>query len=144
MTFWLIGDEEPEDSRFIAAGPGACGLYFMAGAHCMRQTRYRPEDEIPTEWFVSDQWVRGWPNGARLAQRLVENGLWARTPGGYLFDWIQERNTAEAVRVKREKERAKKRSRCADSPGDIYGGIGGRSRPVTKRPRSFGESRDAS
>jgi hypothetical protein len=144
MSFWLIGDEEPEDPRFIAAGPGACGLYFLAGAHCMRQTRYRPEDEIPEEWFVSDRWVRGWPNGARLATRLVENRLWSRTTGGYEFDWIQQRNKAEAVRAQRKKERDKKEKRRADSPGDIYGGISARSRPLANRPRPFSESRDAS
>ena len=119
MTFWFSGDEEPEDPRFIAAGPGACGLYFMAGAHCMRQTRYRPEDEIPAEWFVSDHWVRGWPNGLRLAARLVDNGLWVRIPGGYAFDWIQKRNTADAVRAKRKKEREKKARGRVDSPGEL-------------------------
>ncbi len=118
MTFWNIGDEEPEDPRFIEAGPGACGLYFMAGASCMRRVRYRPESEIPPEWFVPDTWVKGWPDGARLASRLVDVGLWHRVAGGYLYAWIQPRNTAEAVRGKRKRERAKKAPRAGDSPGE--------------------------
>jgi hypothetical protein len=152
MTFWEIGDEEPEDPRFIAAGPGACGLYHMAGAYCMRQARYRPEHEVPPEWFVSDQWARGWQNGSRLAARLVENGLWFRVPGGYKFDWIRPRNTADAVRAKRKKERDKKACKHVDSPGESapipQGTYTGESdappRPTRKRSRSAGESRDAS
>ena len=107
MTFWQIGDEEPEDPRFVAAGPGACGLYHMAGAWCMRQVRYRPEIEVPPEWFVPDRWVRGWPNGARLANRLVDVGLWARVRGGYHYAWIRPGNTADYVRDKRAGERRK-------------------------------------
>jgi hypothetical protein len=107
MTYWLIGDEEPEDHRFIQAGPGACGLYFMAGAWCMRQIRYRPESEIPPEWFIPDHYVRSWPNGARLAARLVHTGLWVSVEGGYYFTWIQPDNTADHVRGERKRERDK-------------------------------------
>jgi len=152
MTFWEIGDEEPEDPRFIAAGPGACGLYFMAGAYCFRQVRYRPEHEIPQEWFISETWVRGWPNGLRLASRLVENGLWVRIPGGYAFDWIRTRNTADAERTRRKKERdkaaakaAKKRSIPQGNPQGSYTGESTAGpEPAGERSRSPRESRDAS
>ena len=113
MTFWEIGDEESEDPRFIEAGPAACGLYFMAGSSCMRRIRYRPEIEIPDEWFISDRWVRGWPNGARLAGRLVDAKLWLRVPGGYQYAWIQPRNTPNAIRTKRKKDRSKWEAKAA-------------------------------
>lgn len=148
MTFWLIGDEEPADPRFIAAGPGACGLYFMAGAHSMRQTRYRPEGEIPEEWFISDHWVRGWPNGPRLAARLVDNGLWRRATGGYEFAWIQRRNEADTVRAKRAAERRKWEAKQARKRATPHGRYRGEleSLPAQPRswPRSVGESRDVS
>lgn len=113
MTFWQIGDEEPEDPRFTDAGPGACGLYHMAGAWCMRQVRYRPEHEVPTEWLVPERYVKGWPNGARLANRLIDVGLWYRVRGGYHYAWIRPGNTAEYVRAKREAERRKWESKQA-------------------------------
>jgi hypothetical protein len=151
--FWEIGDEEPDDPRFVTAGPGACGLYFMAGASCMRRVRYRPEFEIPGEWFISDQWVKGWPNGTRLANRLVDVDLWVRVPGGYQYVWIQPRNTAAAVRAQRKRQAAKKRNqREAMSPGDIppcppgtyKGDMAPESRPLKKRSRSARDSSEAS
>jgi hypothetical protein len=108
VTFWLIGDEEPEDPRFIRAGIGACGLYFMAGAACMRTVRYRRELEMPPDWTVSDRYVKSWPNGVRLANRLVDTGLWYRVDGGYAYEWIRTENTPAAVRKKRARERDKK------------------------------------
>lgn len=122
MTFWQIGDEEPEDPRFIAAGPGACGLYHMAGAWCMRQVRYRPESEIPREWIVPDRWVKGWPNGVRLANRLMTSGLWYRVHGGYGYAWIRPSNNTDYVREKRAAERRKwdaKQARKKERNGDV-------------------------
>jgi len=124
--FWNIGDEEPDDPRFTQAGPGACGLYFMAGAWCLRQVRWRPEAEIPGEWFIPDRWVRGWPNGARLAARLVAVGLWTATTGGYYFEWIRPENTPDAVRADRKRKRAKKARQRARADrvtgGHVYRG----------------------
>jgi hypothetical protein len=153
MSFWLIGDEEPEDPRFVDAGPGACGLYFLAGAACMRQVRYRPENEVPLEWIVSDRWVRGWPNGVRLANRLVKVGLWVRVQGGYRYGWIQTRNKADAVREKRAVERrkweakqARKRAE-ADLPrlptplGSYTGELESQPAQLKTRSRRSGDSR---
>jgi len=118
VTFWYIGDEEPEDPRFIQAGPAACGLYHMTGAWCLRQVRYRPEREIPAEWFIPETWVRGWPNGIRLANRLLIVGLWIEVGGGYSYGWIRWQNTPEAVRRERKRQTAKKARQRSMSPGD--------------------------
>lgn len=151
MTYFEIGDEEPEDPRFIEAGPGACGLYFMAGAWSMGQVRYRPYDEIPPEWFIPDRWVRGWPNGARLAAKLVAVGLWDRVLGGYSFGWIQSQNTADALRSRRKRERAKWEAKAARNrsqrertpQGSYRGELTPEPEPPRKRSRSTHDSEAA-
>jgi hypothetical protein len=101
MSFWFVGDEEPVDPRFREAG-SATFLYFMAGAHCMREVRNR--QQLPAEWLVPDHFVRSWPNGARAAGKLVKVGLWERIDGGYCFAWIRPQNTPAAIRANRAKE----------------------------------------
>jgi hypothetical protein len=113
MTFWFIGDEEPEDARFRKAGLAACGLYFAAGAQCMHEVHNQPQRVLPTEWFVPDHLVRGWPNGARAAGKLVAVGLWERVDDGYYFRWIRRQNTPDALRATREMERKKWEKRAA-------------------------------
>lgn len=125
MAWWRTGDEEHADERFERAGLNSLGLYVRAGSWCMRQVRYRPEDEIPAEWFVPDYVVRGW-RSQRLAAGLVREGIWGRVEGGYNFAWILPRNTADEVRRERKRERQKweaKQARAraaqrANSPGE--------------------------
>jgi hypothetical protein len=121
MSFWFTGDEEPEDPRFREAGVAACGLYHMSGAHCMRQVRNQ-RDVLPAEWFISDHWVRGWPNGPRTAGRLVQAGLWESVDGGYRFAWIRDQNTPAAVGRARARERDKKRNQRSNVPPGTYTG----------------------
>jgi hypothetical protein len=133
MTYWHTGDEEHEDKRFCVEPGGmvtGLGLYTLAGSYCMSRVRYRPKAEIPAEWFIPDEWVKGQRNGSRIAKALVQNGLFDRRPGGYGFAWIRDRNTPADVLRRREEERNKKRNRKAkdlretfavvpDSPGGI-------------------------
>ena len=120
VSFWFTGDEEPKDQRFRDAGLAACGLYQMAGAQCMREVRNQRE-ALPAKWFVPDHFVRSWPNGARVAARLVQVGLWERTDDGYFYAWIRQQNTPEALRDKRAKElqkweRKQTRKRASELP----------------------------
>src|SRR5690242_21550432 len=71
------------------------GLYVRAGSWCMGKVRYRPEREIPAEWFVPDDQVKAWCGSVRQANRLVDVGLWYRARGGYGFAWIRTENTAD-------------------------------------------------
>jgi hypothetical protein len=121
MTFWLMGDEEPADDRFRAAGIAASGLYHMAGAQCMREVRNQ-RDPLPAQWFIPDHWVRGWPSGPRTASRLVQVGLWERVDGGYRFAWIRDQNTPAAVGRSRARYREKKRNQRANVPLGTYRG----------------------
>jgi len=122
MSFWFVGDEEPEDPRFRDAGIAASGLYNMAGARCMRQVRDRHEP-LPAQWFVPDHWVKAWFSSPQLAgraaSRLVRAGLWERVDGGYGFAWLRDQNTPDAIRRTRKRERDKKQAqRSPMSPGD--------------------------
>ena len=113
MTYWLTGSEELDDPRFRKAGPAAIGLYVWSGEWCMDQVRYRPA-KIPAEWFIPDHWVRSWPNGARVAARLVSTGLWERVEGGYRFGWIRPENTADHVRAERKRKATEKARQRAE------------------------------
>ena len=98
MTYWLTGDEEHDDPRFTTA---SLGLYTRAGSWCMGRYRYRPEAEIPTEWFISGPVVRGW-GALRLARDLVQQGVWESVPGGWRYAWIRPKNTADYMRAERK------------------------------------------
>jgi hypothetical protein len=110
MAWWLVGDEEHDDRRFLDAGPGALELYVRAGSWVMAQVRYRPSAEVPEEWFIPVEWVKGQHSGIRLANKLVEQGVFVKVFGGYGFRHIHPQNTPDAVRKQRNKERDKKRN----------------------------------
>jgi hypothetical protein len=103
MTYWFTGEEEHSDPRFTTH---SLGLYTRAGSWCMSQIRYRPEAEIPAVWFVPEWVVKGWGN-TRQANDLVANEVWEPVAGGWHYAWIRWRNTAEAVRRERKRERDK-------------------------------------
>jgi hypothetical protein len=107
VTFWNIGDEEHSDPRFIRAGPGSFELYHKAGSWCMGQIRGRPEAEIPVDWFIPDEWVKGQHNGPRTAKGLITQGMWERVEYGYRFAWIRDGNTTDYARKRRKTDREK-------------------------------------
>lgn len=116
--YWLTGDEEHDDPRFTTA---TLGLYTRAGSWCMGRYRYRPEAEIPAEWFIPRSLVKGW-GAYRLANDLAAEGVWEPVAGGWLYAWIRPQNTANYVRAERKRERrkwARKKERAAaDSLGE--------------------------
>ena len=103
MAWWNTGDEEHANERFRRAGLAAFGLYHAAGSWCLAEIRGRPG--LPSEWFVPDWFVRSWPGGANAAKNLVDVELWKRVQGGYLFAWIRDSNTVEAVAKRRKYDR---------------------------------------
>jgi hypothetical protein len=115
MTFWLTGDEEHNDPRFTTS---SLGLYTRAGSWCMNQVRYRPEHEIPPEWFIPTSLVKVW-RATRQANDLVENGVWEPVVDGWRYLWIRHQNTADAIRSQRKREREKKAHKTGNSPGEL-------------------------
>ncbi|WP_139830455.1 hypothetical protein [Mycobacterium paraense] len=103
MTFWFTGEEEHQ----VFTTTSSLGLYTRAGSWCMAQIRYRPEAEIPAEWFIPDWLVKGW-GAVRQANELVAQGMWEPLEGGWRYVWIRPENTPNAVRQKRKREREKK------------------------------------
>jgi hypothetical protein len=130
MSFWFVGDEEADDPRFLEAGMAASWLYTAAGSWCMREVRGR-RNPLPAEWFIPTRWVRTWPNGARLAGRLVRVGLWERVADGYCFAWIRDQNKPDALRQQRKHEREKKRAQRA-CPQGTYRGDNGPNQELKK------------
>ena len=123
MAFWITGDEEHEDPRFLSAGLSATGLYIRAGSWCM--ARVRGKHHVPDEWEIPDHMVRGW-NATKSAGALVREGLWYRVPGGYRYAWIRDENKPARLRQLRQRERAKweqkQRKRLpalGNSPGEL-------------------------
>ncbi len=113
--FWFTGEEEHSDPRFSTC---SLGLYVRAGSWCMSQVRYRPEAEIPSEWFVPTSLVKGW-GAMRQANELVAEGIWNPTTGGWFYAWIRWNNTADYVRRERKRQATKKARQRAMSPGDM-------------------------
>jgi hypothetical protein len=116
VTFWNVGDEEHSDPRFVRAGQGSFELYHKAGSWCMGQVRGRPEAEIPIEWFIPDEWVKGQRNGPRIAKGLIAQGMWERVDYGYRFGWIRDGNTTDYVRKRRKTDREKPSRRGGGRP----------------------------
>jgi hypothetical protein len=82
------------------------GFYLAALDWCMRDTRY--QREVPTDWFVPDNFVRA-NNGQRYANALVANDIWKKVSGGYVFGYIYKKNTPDVMRRRRRKWRDEKK-----------------------------------
>jgi hypothetical protein len=89
----------------------------VAGSHCRG---YKSDGFVPA-WFVGQ-----WPQGKRLAARLVEARLWhdaghtchecpqPEEKDGYVFhDWLDINTSAEDVEKQREQQRKRQQKRRA-------------------------------
>lgn len=111
MSWARIDDHANEHRKQLRAGAEACWLWTCGLMYCNRQAAR--DGEIPEE-------VLGllYPAGsfktkpAKLADKLVEVGLWERIQGGYrVHNWDKWNRSSEAV----EAERAKGRERARRS-----------------------------
>jgi hypothetical protein len=92
MSWVKIDDGAPDHPKQLKAGAEACWLWVCGLAYCNRQTKRRdgfiPEEKVPALYPV-----RG---ATRLAEKLVEVGLWERVTGGYLVhDYLEFQPTAD-------------------------------------------------
>lgn len=112
MAWYKVDDKLHSHPKARRAGLAAMGLWSLAGSHCMDYLT----DGIVEAWFVES-----WPDGRRLADKLVTVGLWDEHPDGWAFhDWQKYQPTAEAVKEKRsarsEAGRKGAEKRWADKP----------------------------
>lgn len=115
MPWFRVDDAFAVHPKALAAGNAACGLWVRAGSWCMQQLTdgHVPEHALSTLGTRAE------------AQKLVDAGLWRRTPSGWLFhDWEGrqpsreqvERDRAEAA--ERQRRAREKRRSLRDQAGD--------------------------
>lgn len=114
MPWFKVDDTIHSHPKSRGCGLQAMGLWALAGAYSMA---YRLDGYVPVDY------VRTWPSGARLAQTLVNGGLWhcsddvcdclpeARNPGWYFHDWTDYQMTADEIERDRNNARERQRRR---------------------------------
>lgn len=150
MPWFKIDDTLHSHPKIRGAGLPAMGLWALAGSYSMA---YKTDGFVPM-WFVET-----WPQGARRARELTQNGLWNETETGFQFhDWDDFQPTADEIEKDRESARERQRRRrekqrearlghapvTRDTPRDVTRDSGGDvqgesqhpdpSRPVPSRP----------
>lgn len=94
MTWGKIDDNLAFHPKVAMAGNEAMGLWVRAMSYSCQQL---------TDGFIPDVIVQSM-NGANVAERLIEVGLWHREEGGYRFnDWGDYQLSAESERERRSK-----------------------------------------
>lgn len=98
---WLNADSKMyAHPKMRRAGLEAMGLWLMGGTYAA---------DFLTDGHVPDWLVSSWPNGDRIASRLIEAGLWEAVHGGYqVLSWAEYQRTREQVESDREKARQRK------------------------------------
>jgi hypothetical protein len=127
MAWVKLDDGIYDHPKFLAAGPEAAWLWVSALSYASRYL---------TDGFVSAAQARllaSSRHAKKLADRLVEVGLWEAAEGGYqIHDYHDYQPTAEQVRAAREAARERKRS--GRNPGEPPAGF----RPDSSRARPRG------
>lgn len=89
MPWFKVDDKIHSHPKARRAGLAAMGLWSLAGSHCMDYLT----DGVVERWFVES-----WPDGEKLAEKLVSVGMWDEHPDGWAFhDWDEYQPTREKV-----------------------------------------------
>jgi uncharacterized protein YneR len=97
MAWGKVDDNLAFHPKVAMAGNEAMGLWVRALSYCCQQL---------TDGFIPAVIVNAM-QGAEIAQRLVEVGLWLEVENGYQFkDWCEYQPSSEEVRAKRAKTSA--------------------------------------
>lgn len=140
MTWFRIDDTFAAHPKVRRAGLEAIGLWSVAGSWSSQQL---------TEGFVPAWFVETWPKGRKLADRLVDAGLWTIMPGpepGWLFhDWTDSNPTAKQERERREKSRERQRrarEKSAAERDQRRSAAVNQAEPVTRESRDLSRVTD--
>lgn len=101
MTWFKVDDTFPMHPKVMAAGVAPLGLWLLAGTWSAQQL---------TDGWVPNDVVRQF-GSARLAQKLVDVGLWDKEAGGYQFhDWADYQPSRLRVLAQRQADRNRKQN----------------------------------
>lgn len=99
MPWFPVDDSFHSHPKRLATSPAALGLWAVAGSW---SSAYLTDGRIPSHVLPLL-----FPDAEKLADELVDSGLWRRTRGGYIFhDWFLwgGKRTAEETRKLRAKK----------------------------------------
>lgn len=105
MAWVKLDDQAPRNLKMLRAGPAACWFWVCGIAHSQSQL---------TDGFISTEalpmiGVVGIARAKRLAETLVEAGLFERVEGGYqVHDYLDHNPSRHAVLTKRAEDAARK------------------------------------
>ena len=123
IPWFKIDDNLHAHPKARRAGLEAIGLWALAGSHGMD---YWNEGFVP-EWFVTS-----WPNGKKLAARLVSASLWEvgeknGEQGWYFHEWHERQPSKQQYETKKEatKERVANWRASRNAKSDILGNAPG-------------------
>ena len=107
LMAWLrIDDTVPEHRKMLAAGPAACWLWVCGIAYCQRQLT----DGFIPELALSMIGVTGAARAKKLAEVLVEAGLFEAVDGGYRVHDYHDHNASKDEALARKEAISLKRS----------------------------------
>jgi len=103
MPWFKVDDGLHSHPKPRRAGLAAMGLWAVSGSWSAQHAQ---------EGFVPDWFVAGWPQGRRLAGKLVDSGLWFSSlksgeTGWQFHDWEHFQPSKEEI----ERDRAHNRER---------------------------------
>lgn len=109
MPWFKVDDTLHTHPKARRAGLAAMGLWATAGSYCMA---YKTDGFVP-EWHAA-----GWPNGKKLAEKLVECGFWEHGEykgevGYYYHDWLDYQPSSDDIEADRQHARDRQRKRRA-------------------------------
>lgn len=118
MAWVKIDDQAPRNAKLLKAGPAAAWMWVCGIAHCQAQMT---EGFIP-EIAISTIGVKGDDRSLRLAEVLVECGLFDHVDGGYMVhDYLEHNATREEALARKVTLAAKRAS--AGRAGGIRSGV---------------------
>ncbi len=122
MPWFTIDDGFADHPKVIRCSLAAIGLWSKAGSWCAKHL---------TDGAVPATMVKVWRGNAKLADELVDAGLWLKVDDGYQFhDWSHRNPTSSDVKAKRAADADRKRLEREESKRNPKGRPAGQASDV--------------